>query len=591
VPTPSPLTTSAKLGITRLLPLVRREWKAFGLGLIALGGGAAINLLFPEIIRQFLQTYGTAGFAERSKQLALTLIALFAIQAVCFYFRSYLFGVVGQRVVAFVRARLFRIIIDRPIEFFDTNRTADLVSRLNSDCVLLQDAVSVRLSVFVRYSIQVIVGTILMAALSPILTVTLLVIVPLLVGLSLLLGRKLRRVSRAQQETLGVSAAIAQESFEAARLVRAFNREQFEVARYSDSNSQVLSLGLARAATASFFSSFVSFLLNVAIVGVLVYGVHLVEIEQLSIGDLTAFLLYGVIVAVSFAFLAGGYSDLLQSLGATDRVFEVLELGEPRLQKATRADIHIRGGRYEFNHVSFSYPSRPDIEVLHSLSLTIPEGKTTALVGPSGAGKSTIVNLMLGLYDPSQGEILVDGTDITTIDTKSLRQHIALVPQEQALFATTIAENLRYGKESASDEELLRACEQVNLRDFIESLPQGLHTMIGERGTQLSTGQKQRLAIARALLRDPKILILDEATSALDSENEHLVQQALSTVLKGRTAVVIAHRLATIKGADQVVVLEQGRLVQQGTHESLSRESGLYRQLVERQEIFVSPSP
>lgn len=590
MPTLSPMTTSAKLGIARLLPLVRREWKAFGLGLIALGGGAAINLLFPQIIRQFLQTHGAVGFAERSQQLALTLVALFAIQAVCFYFRSYLFGVVGQRVVAFVRARLFRIIIDRPIEFFDTNRTADLVSRLNSDCVLLQDAVSVRLSVFVRYSVQVIVGTLLMAALSPVLTVALLNIVPLLVGLSLLLGRKLRRVSRAQQEALGTSASIAQESFEAARLVRAFNREQFEVARYSDSNTQVLSLGLARTATASFFSSFVSFLLNVAIVGVLVYGVHLVGIERLTIGDLTAFLLYGVIVAVSFAFLAGGYTDLLQSLGATDRVFEVLELGEARSQKMSRPDIQVHSGRYEFRDVSFSYPGRPDIEVLHSLSFSIPEGKTTALVGPSGAGKSTIVNLMLGLYDPSRGEILVDGTDIATIDTQSLRQHIALVPQEQALFATTIAENLRYGKESASDEELLRACEQVNLLSFIESLPQGLHTLLGERGAQLSTGQKQRLAIARALLRDPKVLILDEATSALDSENEHLVQQALNTVLKGRTAVVIAHRLATIKGADQVVVLEQGRLVQQGTHESLSRETGLYRQLVERQEIFVSPS-
>lgn len=576
-----------KASLTRVLRLVVPQWKTFFLGLLALAAGSGITLFFPEVIRHFAENPTSPELAARSLHVAFVLSLLFAAQAVAFYFRTYLFGLVGQRVVTQVRERLYNIIIREPIEFFDSSRVADLVSRLNSDALMLQDAVSVRLSVFIRYSIQVVVGVVLMSSISLPLTLAIIVILPVLVALSLVLGRRLRRLSKEQQSALGKAAAIAQESFEAIRVVKAFNQESSETARYSAHNSEVLRLGVARASTAAFFSSFVSFLLNCAIILVLLYGVHLVLIGSLGIGDLMAFLLYGVIVAVSFGFLAGGYAELIQSIGASERIFELLDhdRGLPEPVHALLRPDRV-GGHFEFQNVCFSYPSRPELPILDNVSFELLPGKTTALVGPSGSGKSTIVNLMLGLYQPTRGEIRIDGSPMSGVDPAAIRDKLALVPQEQALFDLSIAENLRFGKRSATLDELRAVCEKTNMLQFIESLPQGFDTQVGERGVQLSTGQKQRLAIARALLRDPLLLILDEATSALDSENEHLVQIALQTALQGRGALIIAHRLATVKGADRVLVIDRGRIVQEGTHEMLARTPGLYRQLVEKQELL-----
>ncbi|MBN8549201.1 MAG: ATP-binding cassette domain-containing protein [Deltaproteobacteria bacterium] len=572
--------------IRRLLALVRPHWRLFSLGLIALAVGSGINLLFPEIIRRLLES-GPQELAVKTRSAAALLILIFALQGFAFYFRSYFFGVVGQRVVAVIRAQLYNILIHEPVEFFDRMRAADLVSRINSDSLLLQDAVSIRLSVFIRYSVQVVVGIILMSYISLTLTFSILVVVPLLVGLSLVLGKRLRNISKAQQTQLGIAASVAHETFDGVRLVKAFNKEDFEAERFGAANSAILDLGLQRSAMAAFFASFVSFLLNAAIVCVLFYGVHLVGVNELALGDLTAFLLYGVIVAVSFAFLAGGYTEVIQSLGAAERIFELLDLPHPGKAAAAGGSVSEPArGQVEFSKVSFAYPSRPESPVLNSVSFTIPSGKVTAIVGPSGAGKSTLVNLLLALYAPSQGHISFDGVDLSELNARALREKIALVPQEQALFATSIAENLRYGKQDATLEELRSACKKTNMLEFIEGLPDQFNTPVGERGVQLSTGQKQRLAIARALLRNPALLILDEATSALDSENEHLIQEALGAALKGRTALVIAHRLSTIKNADKVVVLDRGSIVQEGRHELLSLQPGLYRQLVERQELI-----
>ncbi len=581
---PSPQSSASSTSIRRLLGLLIPYRGTFFLGLVSLAIGSGINLLFPIILRSFFQNTSVPELSAQATTIAGILVALFAVQGLSFYFRSYYFGSVGQRVVTSIRRQLYSVLIHKPIEFFDSTRAAELVSRLSSDALLLQDAVSVRLSVFIRYSVQVIVGTALMLYISVRLTACIVLIIPLLVGLSLLLGRKLRSLSRDQQSELGRASAIAHETFDSARIVKAFNQEEFEVARYAASNERVLSLGIARSATAAFFSSFVSFLLNCAIIGVLLYGIRLVSNGSLSSGDLLAFLLYGVIVAVSFAFLAGGYSEVVQSLGASERIFEILDSAAPQVVSGD-SPMTPATGDCELKGVSFQYPSRPEISVLQSVSMHLPAGKVTALVGPSGAGKSTIVNLLLGFYAPSTGSILFDGKDIASLDGHRLRDRIAVVPQEQVLFSATIAENLRYGKLTASDAELERVCAQTNMLEFIQSLPQRWQTEVGERGVQLSTGQKQRLAIARAMLRDPALLILDEATSALDSENEHLVQQALAQLMRGRTALVIAHRLSTIKNADQVVVLDRGTLVQRGTHEELSQKPGLYRQLVERQEL------
>lgn len=572
--------------IRRLMALLKPYRTTFIFAMLALLSGSAVNLLLPEIIRQFLNETAAAFISEHVWSVAFILIAVFAVQALSFYVRSYLFGIVGQKVVADLRKDLFNAIITQEVEFFDTRRTGDLVSRLNSDTLLVQDAVSIKLSVLIRYTIQVIVGLVLMSFISWKLTVTLGFILPVIVAISIGLGRKLKRYSRLQSEQLGQATAISEESLSSIRIVKAFNAESTEAHRYTVAIHKVLNFGIKRSKIAAFLASFVSFLLNACIVGVLGFGVQLVLEGSLNIGDLTAFLLYGAIVAVSFALVAGGYTELLQSLGAAERVFELIDRNQPTSSDTKAGKTVASLGQVEFRNVSFAYPARPEIPVLKNISFTARAGKVTALVGPSGAGKSTIVSLVLRLYKQNSGKVLFDGTDAELISVQSLRDHSALVPQDPQLFGVTIADNLRYGKPGATLQELHAACQSANILDFIDALPEKFETNVGERGIQLSQGQRQRISIARALLRNPALLILDEATSALDSENEFLVQEALKLLMHGRTTIVIAHRLSTIKNADTVLVLDQGEIVQDGTHESLSNSTGLYRTLVERQELF-----
>lgn len=556
--------------------------------MVGLAAGSGINLLFPELIRRLID--GPYADLLRAAPFAVAgaLVSLFALQGLCFYVRSYFFGVIGQSVVATLRRRIFEAIMAQDVTFFDERRTGDLVSRLHADTLLLQDVVSIRLSVLVRYALQVIVGIVLMVCISVRLTVAIVVLVPFLVFFSIFLGKKLRRLSRAQQTELGLATTVAEESFTAVRVVKAFAREAYERDRYATRNETVLDLGVQRARVSAFFSSFVSFLMNACIVLVLLYGFTMVGHGEIATGDLVAFLLYGVIVAVSFAFIASSWAETMQSAGAAERIFEIIDLipspGQ-RALSATPSRLEQWSGAVEFEHVSFAYPTRPSVGVLADISFSLPAGESTALVGPSGAGKSTIAALLLGFYSPQRGRIIVDGVDLANVSIDELRRKIAVVPQEPQLFATSIAENLRYGKESASLSELADACARAHILDFVESLPIGFDTPVGERGVQLSAGQKQRLVIARAMLRDPVLLILDEATSALDSENEYLVQQALGVLLRGRTALIIAHRLATIKNCAQLLVMDGGHIVQTGNHETLSRDPGLYSRLVSRQEL------
>ncbi|MFM1848633.1 MAG: hypothetical protein RL417_2107 [Pseudomonadota bacterium] len=577
---------ASPLALRRLLALVRPHRLIFFVAMCGLALGSGVNLLLPEVIRQLIDGPYAALLRENQRLVGAALIGIFALQASGFYLRSYFFGVIGQRVVAALRKQLVDSILGQEVTFFDERRTGDLISRLHADTQLIQDTVSIRLSILVRYALQVVVGIGLMVWISPQLTLAIIVLVPLLVFFSIFLGRKLRRLSRAQQSELGEATTVAEEAFTAIRVVKAFARELFEARRYERVNARVLDLGERRTAVSAFFSSFVSFLMNGCIVLVLLYGLSIVGAGELSTGDLTAFLLYGVIVAVSFAFIASTWSEMMQSAGAAERIFEILDL-TPSLGVAIGAPARLTEwrGDVEFSAVSFSYPTRPTVPVLDEVAFTLAPGESTALVGPSGSGKSTIVSLLLGFYRPAKGEIRCGGHDLATLSLDELRRQIAIVPQEPQLFATTIAENLRYGKETASDTELAQACAQANILEFIESLPEGFDTPVGERGVQLSAGQKQRLVIARAMLKDPVLLILDEATSALDSENEYLVQKALASLLENRTALIIAHRLSTIKNCDRLLVIEHGRIVQSGTHESLSRGPGLYSQLVSRQEL------
>jgi ATP-binding cassette subfamily B (MDR/TAP) protein 10 len=431
----------------------------------------------------------------------------------------------------------------------------------------------------------VIVGIAMMLSISVKLTATILLILPPLIFSSVVLGKKLKQLSKEQQGALGATSSIAEEALGGARVIRAFNQEPRFIERYSHAVHALLAVAIRRASVASFFSSFVSFLMNSSIVAVLIYGISLVFNGGLSAGDLTAFMLYGMIVAVSFAFVSSGYTEFVNAVGAGERVFDLLEAEKQVAPSSNSAERFQIKQSLDFNNVSFCYPSRSEVTVLESVTLTIEAGKTTALVGPSGSGKSTIVGLLLGFYPASSGSLSIDGSTLRAEDFISLRNSVALVPQEPQLFALSIAENLRLGKNTATDEQLRAACAQARILEFIDGLPKGFETEVGERGVLLSAGQKQRLAIARALLKEPELLILDEATSALDSENEHLVQEALETIMKERTVLVIAHRLSTVKTAHRLYVLEEGTVRESGTHSELIKRKGLYHQLVERQEL------
>lgn len=574
--------------IKRLLSLLKSHKKTLVLAILALVGGSSINLLFPEVLRRLLNQDYNFYFVEHAWSTSAFLIGLFALQAFCFYYRSVYFGIIGQNVVNDLRKKMFDSIVNQEVTFFDQAKTGDLISAISSDAVLVQDAISVKLSVFIRYSFQVILGLILMVFLSPILTSLIIVCVPLLIFTSRMLGKKLKYWSRLQQQNLGIGSALATESFSNIRIVKAFNREQTEQSRFSAALENVLSAGIQRTHVAAFFTSFVSFLMNVILVLLLFYGFHRVTQNALSIGDLTAFILYGVIVAVSFAFVVSGYSEFVQSISASERVFEFLSLKDEGVDSNGKDFGNSFHSEVLLSGVTFSYPSRPEVKALNNLDLKIEAGKITALVGPSGAGKSTIVSLILKFYEPDSGSIYVSGIDTKDLSNAALRSKITYVPQEAQLFALSIEENILYANPEATHEDVLEACRKTNLLDFIQGLPQGFQTNVGEAGVQLSAGQKQRLAIARAMLRKPEILILDEATASLDSQNEYLVQQSLENLMKGKTTLIIAHRLSTVKAADSLLVIDKGSIIQTGTHQSLSSIQGLYRDLVEKQELVAN---
>lgn len=548
-------------------------------------GGSGVNLLFPEIIRRLLDSTNFSYLAENISTVIAGLGALIVVQGLCFYGRSYIFGLVGHKAVAELRKNLYRSLIGQDVEFFDKNRAGDLVSRLASDTLLLQTAVSLNISVLIRYGIQVIVGVVLMAWISLTLTLVLLVLLPILVGISMVLGRKLKAASKKMQEELGRANMIAEETLYGVRTVKAFAQEQNESSRYAGAIDATLSMAKIRTWIAAFFASFTSVLMNFTIIMILAFGIYLLKSNSLTMGSLTAFLLYGLIVAISFSFLVGTYAEFAQSLGAAERVFEIID-HKPKIERALPSAQHgIKNGDISFNNVSFAYPVRPDKNVLENISFDLKGGHSLALVGPSGSGKTTIINLLLSFYKPTSGAISIDGVDTSTLQPSLYRNQMALVAQDPEIFSVSIEEILRYGNPVATESELRAACKDANILEFIDTLPNKFKTHVGDKGVQLSGGQRQRLAIARAILKNPKILILDEATSSLDSANEALIQEALERIMKGRTTIVIAHRLSTVKNVDAILVLKDGVIVEQGTHSSLIEKKGLYRELVDKQEL------
>lgn len=554
----------------------------FILGLCFLLLSSLTLLTFPYISGKLIDTaQGASWIFSDIQSIALLLIGILAIQSVFSFFRVWLFAWVSEHSMQDIRKSLFSKMLHLPMAFFDRRRTGELISRITSDVGLLQDAFSVTLAELFRQVVTLVAGIIFLLVTTPKLTVFMLATFPVLVLLAMVFGRFIRKLSKKTQDELAQTHVIVEETIQSVATVKSFVGEAYESARYAKKLRGVVDIAMRTARYRGGFISFIIFALFGGIVAVMWYGASLVASGEMSVGELVSFVLYTTFIGGSIAGLGDIYSQIQKAIGSSERVLEIL--GEKEEQVAGRTGKHDLG-KIVWKDVRFRYPTRPEVEVIRSLSMEIEPGEKVALVGHSGAGKSTMIQLLLRFYALESGEISINGLSIQDWDLEALRTHIGIVPQEVLLFGGSIRENIAYAKPEASDKEIIEAAQKANAWQFIETFPEGLDTLVGERGVKLSGGQRQRVAIARAILRDPRVLILDEATSSLDAASESLVQQALDVLMKDRTTIIIAHRLATIRKADRIFVLDEGKIVEEGDHTLLSeKEEGIYANLVKLQ--------